>query len=325
LQLTISPKIFFCAKLFMRMISLLRLFCPLLFLFPFFLFANPDLDVIHECGPFIIHCSEQDADFAAEAGKVLIKSYKEISYDFALDSAEHFQVYIMPTRKSFQRALRGELPNWTGAFAVPSQHLMVIKSPRWNSADDFNQVLIHELVHLVVHGIIGAHKLPRWIDEGMAIFYSGEDRWKTDLAVSKALTTNSILSLSEIDDVLEYHRAKADLAYQQSFSAVNYLLATYDIEALRGIIFSLKQGADIHQAFWNATGSDFADFEQEWRAYIEKSHRWLWIYEINEYIWGGILFLAIAAFVSRYIRNKRIQRDWRDESLSAEDDEFADS
>lgn len=279
------------------------------------LFAQDNLNITIEHSPFFLYCADADSAVAQQAGDILSKAYEEISFDLKLDAEQQFRVYIMPTRQSFLRALEGGLPNWTGAFAVPSQHLMVLKSPRWNSSDNFRHELIHELVHLLVHSELGVHDLPRWLDEGMAIFYSGENRWKTDVAVSKALATDSIIPLSEIDNVLQYHRIKADLAYQQSFSAVYYLLTTYDVEALRDIIKALKNGSEVREAFYQATGSNLDDFEKEWHAYIKKTHRWLWIYEINDYLWGFILLLAVLVFVLRYFRNKRIEQKWQNEDL----------
>ena len=290
-----------------------------------FLFAQDGLELTIEHNPFSLFCSPADSAAARRAGDILAKAYEEIVFDLRIDSDQHFQVFIMPTRKSFMRALEGNLPKWTGAFALPARHLMVIKSPRWNPADNFRQELIHELVHLLVHSGLGARDLPRWLDEGMAIFYSGENRWKTDVAVSKALATGSIIPLARIDNVLQYHRAKADLAYQQSFSAVTYLLTTYDIEALRDIIDAIKNGSEIRDAFYKATGSDLDDFEKEWHDYIKKTHRWLWIYEINDYLWGFILLLAVLVFVMRYFRNKRIEQQWQNEDCYLPEDDSNES
>ena len=318
MELNLSPKFKnLTPSIVLRILCWLRktyFFLTLLILNPT-LYAQVQFDITLEQAPFIIHCAQQDSIYAAQAGAILLKAFEEIAYDLGIESYTDLQVYIMPTRKAFIDALKGDLPKWAGAFAVPSQHLMVIKSPRWDKSDNYSQVLIHELAHLVVHELVGARDLPRWIDEGTAIFYSGEDRWRTDAAVSKALATGSVLPLSEVDDVLTYHRAKADLAYQQSFSAVNYLLATYDIEALVEIIHSLKDGVSVDGAFLNATGSTLNDFEGEWRAHIQKAHRWLWLYEINEYIWALIFLLAVLALIFRKVRNKRIEREWRDASL----------
>jgi hypothetical protein len=195
---------------------------------------------------------------------------------------------------------------------------MVIKSPRWNSESSFENSLVHELVHLVIHNYLGVRDLPRWMDEGLAIFYSGEQRWKTATALSKAISTNSLIPLSDIDYVLQYHQAKADLAYQQSYSAVHYMLRTYDIEAVRDILSDIRMGTPVQNAFFKATGSSLNEFEIEWQTHVRKTHKWMWFYEIDEFIWIIIFVLVVLAFVARTIRNRRIKRQWQEEQAMAE-------
>lgn len=280
-----------------------------------FPFNDADADVLVQ-SPFIISYAAQDSEYAQNAAAILAEAYEEIIYDLQLAKADSFYVYIMPTRKAFQNAVQGRLPSWTGAFAHPAYHTMVVKSPRWHRSDSFRTILIHELFHLVVHHHLGTRDFPRWLDEGLAIFYSGEERWKTARALSKAIATNSLIPLADIDYVLEYHQAKADLAYQQSYSAVYYLLVTYDIDAIRHIIHALKKGESLQQCFLLATGSTLPDFEVEWQRYVRQTHRWFWFYEIDEYIWTLIFVLVVLAFVARKIRNKKIEKTWQQEQES---------
>jgi hypothetical protein len=275
--------------------------------------------------PFTIHFVIRDSTYARDAFKTLFKAYEEISFDLRLSHLDSFHVYIMPTRKSFRETLTGRLPSWTGAFANPSVNTMVIRSPRWNPDDSFETTLIHEFFHLLIHQYLGVHKLPRWMDEGLAIFYSHEERWKTATALAKAIATGSIIPLSEIDYVLEYHQAKADLAYQQSFSAVDYLLRTYDSDALRQIVKGLKEGQSLDDCFFLATGSSYADFEMEWQNYARKTLKWMWLYELDDYLWIVILILLISAFILRKLHNKRIEDQWRRESNAAKQNEEEDN
>jgi hypothetical protein len=263
--------------------------------------------------PFVVYYVGKDLAHAKEAAKILAKAYDELVFDFQFEPARRFDVYLMPTRKSFRDALGGRLPEWTGAYANPMYNRMVVKSPRWNSESSFENSLVHELVHLVVHNYLGVRDLPRWMDEGLAIFYSGEQRWKTATALSKAISTNSLIPLSDIDYVLEYHQVKADLAYQQSYSAVHYMLRTYDIEAVRQILSDIRMGAPVQKAFFDATASSLTEFEIEWQTYARKTHKWMWFYEIDEFVWVFIFVLVVLAFIARRIRNKSIERQWQEE------------
>lgn len=281
------------------------------------LFADPPFEKFVQ-EPFVVHYVGKDIVNAQKAAKILAKAYDELVFDFQFEPAHHFDVYLMPTRKSFREALGGQLPDWTGAFANPMYNRMVVKSPRWDSDGSFDTSLVHELVHLVIHQYLGVRDIPRWMDEGLAIFYSGEKRWTTATALSKAISTNSIIPLSDIDYVLEYHQAKADLAYQQSYSAVRYLLKIYDIDAVRLILSKVRMGTSIQDSFVKATASSLSEFEMEWQAYARKTYKWMWFYEINDYVWLLILILGVFAFAGRWLRKRQIERQWRDEQLQAE-------
>ena len=263
--------------------------------------------------PFTFYFAIQDSQYVKTAYKTLSSAFDEITFDLQLDQDDSFDVYIMPTRKSFRDALQGRLPDWTSAYANPGMSRMVVKSPRWNPDEFFETTLVHELFHLLIHFHLGTHTLPRWMDEGLAIFYSGEDRWKTATPLSKAITTRSLIPLADIDYVLQYHQAKADLAYQQSYSAVEYLLQTYDIDAVRQIFAGLKAGSSLDACFISATGSSYSAFEMEWQDFVRKTHRWMWFYELDQYVWIFIFGLLLLVYILRRIRNKRIEGEWRRE------------
>jgi len=90
-------------------------------------------------------------------------------------------------------------------------------------------------------------------------------------------------------------------------------LTTYDIDAVRQIVYDLKDGKSVNACFIAATGSSFHDFELEWQHYVQRTHRWLWLYEIDEYVWIIIFVLVVLAFVAKKIRNKKIERQWQQE------------
>jgi len=259
----------------------------------------------------LVHYLLTDSSQAREASAILSKSYLEISDDLQLMVEDTFHVFIAPSRQEFHSFARGKLPKWTGAFAVPASRAMVIKSPRWDRPEtDFRATLIHELVHLLLHERVRHRPIPRWLDEGLAIFYAEAEKWSTLTALSKAAAANSLIPLADIDRVLNFQRAKAELAYQESYSAVHYLLLTYDIEALRIILQGIREGKDLDASFHLATGSTFVGFEQEWILYVKKNFKWFWLAEIDSYIWLLILVLGILAWLFIRRRARRKLQEW---------------
>ena len=133
-------------------------------------------------------------------------------------------------------------------------------------------------------------------------------------AMSKALATRSLIPLSQIDNVLKFHRAKAELAYQESYSAVQYLLATYDIDAALKILDGLKSNQSMDDCFKSATGSSFHDFELEWTSYIKKHYKWNWVSDFDDYIWILIIVLFLLAGILIRLRNRQKLQEWQNET-----------
>ncbi len=263
-----------------------------------------------------------DSSYAKSALQDLKNTYAEIAYDLRIKETDTVKVIIAASRREFHDLIQGKLPEWTGAFAVPGQKTMYVRSPRWHKTEkNFENSVIHEFIHLQLHQYVPNRKIPRWLDEGLAIFYSRENRWRTSAAISKAITTNSLIPLDHIDTVLKFHRSKAELAYQESYSAVYYLLTTYDIDAVRIILDELRQGTSIDSCFLKATGSTFRQFEQEWLRYAHDAHRGLWLSEPNWY-WLIILLLLPIAYLAKKLHSKRVQKEWSREQTE-EPSEFS--
>ena len=119
---------------------------------------------------------------------------------------------------------------------------------------------------------------------------------------------------------MQFHQAKAELAYQESYAAVKYLLEFYDIDALRIIINGLSNGETLDTVFFQATGSVFSSFESEWTLWVKKNYKWYWLSELSDYLWIGILLLALLTFVAIRMRNRRTIKRWEE----ADEDEISD-
>ncbi len=273
----------------------------------------PEKPALLKKGSVFVFYAPSDSQIAHRTAEFLQNTYNELVFDFRINKNDTFKVIIAPSRDSFF-SFRDDLPGWTQALAIPSAHTMVVKSPRWDPGRaEYQYALAHELVHLVTHKIVGNREIPRWMDEGLATFYSEEPRWRTMTALSKAATTRSLIPLTEIDHVLKFQRVRAELAYQQSYSAVEYLLRTYDTEAIRIILKGTRQGWTLDQSFRKATGSTFSGFEKEWKKWVYDNYKWYWLSEIESFIWVLILLLAVLAIVIIRWRNRRKIANWRDE------------
>ena len=146
-------------------------------------------------------------------------------------------VYITPTEDIYQQFVGKNFPDWSEGIASPSKNLVVLKSPDIMSEHaDIGKIAIHELVHILLNKAVHGNPIPRWFNEGLAVYYSGEKAFASGSLISKALITKSIIDLTEIDDVLVFYQGKAQLAYQESYLAVLYLFEQFGKDKVKEII-----------------------------------------------------------------------------------------
>jgi hypothetical protein len=131
--------------------------------------------------------------------------------------------------------------------------------------------------------------------------------------VSKALLTNSIIPLVEIDDVLTFHTSKAQLAYQESYLAVIFLIEKFGIESIKKVVAALALEENSDKAFLKAIGMDLLDYDIAWYKYIKRKFRWHFLVEFETYLWIFILMLFIFGFILIRRRNKKIIESWDDD------------
>ncbi|HPI72790.1 MAG TPA: peptidase MA family metallohydrolase [bacterium] len=261
--------------------------------------------------PWIIQFQPQDSALARDMPRLLDAKLPDIQRDLAMQAAGPYVIVVAPSREYYNHYLISGLPKWSGAYAVPTMRTLVMKSPRWDRPEnDFGKTLIHEMVHLLLHERIKGQPAPRWLDEGLALFYEEPRDWDFPLALSKALLTRSLIPLGQIDAVLSFHPSQAALAYQESYSVVTYFLSLYDLDGLQILLDGLQRRESLEAIFVQATGSPFSAFELEWQQYIQDRYSYHWLAEWDTFLWLFILLLAAAAFLWIRRRNQRTVQEW---------------
>ncbi|MDW7682028.1 MAG: peptidase MA family metallohydrolase, partial [bacterium] len=223
--------------------------------------------------------------------------------------------FMAPTESDYLNHVGSSIPNWSSGVAFPDQRRIVLKSPRTSNQPNAPfKTAVHELAHIMLHSNIDGRAIPRWFDEGIAVYFSGEKMYASGSLVSKAVISKSLIDLMEIDRVLKFHQDKARLAYQQSYLAVRYLFEQYGAEQVKKLVQQLRQGNDLDQAMLNTIGMDMADFEYEWYHHIRHKYRWHFLMDFDYYLWIIILGLFILGFILIRRRNRKTIKRWEQEN-----------
>jgi len=261
-----------------------------------------------ETSHFVFYFHEKEHGLAASLAAQAERIRGEIVEDLGLDFDEVTTVYLAHSLKEYAEIQpRGWVPTWSAAVAYPSLNLIIMKSPRVMKGGhmDLDKVFKHELTHIAVgRAFRGREEVPRWLDEGLAMYESREWSFSRVSSMTKAVLTDSLIPLSEITSSFPREVARAELAYSQSFYLISFLVSKFGKEDFHRFIREYTRGGDLKGILLKVYGIGWDDFEEEWKGYLRLRFSWIPILTSTTTLW----FLITLVFILGYARKKRAQR-----------------
>jgi hypothetical protein len=215
--------------------------------------------------------------------------------------------WLAPDEAAFV-ALAGQLPDWSGGFAIPSRRLLVIPvyASGRSSVGGRGAVLRHEWAHLGLHDHLEGLRVPRWFDEGYARWAEGgfdaSEAWRLRLllALGRAPPLDS-LSLAWPAD-----RASAEAAYLLSASAVAYLLEESGEPGIRALLERWRATGSFEGALRATYGVTSGQLEEDWRRWVRRRYGWVLALTNSVLVWMllGALVGALALIRRRRDRER---------------------
>lgn len=223
-------------------------------------------------------------------------------------------IYIENSLESFRARIKGNIPDWGAAVAIPYREMIVIKSPaNFRLGKSLYELVKHEYAHLALHERFGFADPPRWLDEGIAMYVAFEWSWSASFALSRASAFGGLMTLEEIQDLNMLDWANAEIAYAQSYMAVKYILEDYDITTMNILIDELAGQKPLDSAMMAATGSNLADFEEEYFNFLTGRYNLLTLFIDMSYLWLFLAVVVILGFLLRYRKKKQVYDRWDEE------------
>lgn len=213
---------------------------------------------------------------------------------------------IAPDEKEFQRLSGGALPEWGVAFALPEQDLVIMRSPRiiteW--LEQPRTVLNHELSHIFLDQRLRPAAIPRWFQEGYALWnaemWGLEDMFET----SVALALGSFMPLRELRDGFPLSETLARRAYLQSYTVVDYLASNWNSRQLDLLFERWRETGELDNALRFSLGLTLDKFESNWHEWAGVRYGWLRLLGSATLLWIIAAGLFILVFVYRRRRYK---------------------
>lgn len=196
-------------------------------------------------------------------------------------------------------------PRYASGVAYPYLDLVLLTlhPKQHNPAYDLEEVFKHELAHLALKDAVAGKHVPRWLNEGFAVHFSGESSLARMKTLWTAALARTLLPLSELDVRFPDDEVETPIAYAQSADVVRHMLRTHDRERFMATLRRVRGGQPFPAALADAYGLDVPALEEEWLAEVAKRYSF-WPVLLSSVVWVG----AIGLFVVGYYRRRRQQR-----------------
>jgi hypothetical protein len=182
-----------------------------------------------------------------------------------------------------------------------------MKSPRAarRGSVDVRKVFIHELSHMALgKAFRGREKVPRWLDEGVAMYEAKEWDFSRISTMTQAVLTDSLIPLTEITYSFPREADKAKLAYAESFYLVSFLVSRYGRGRFHQFIREYSGGKELNRVLLEVYRIRLYELEKKWRDYLRLRFSWIPIATSTTTLW----FLAAVALVVGYLKKRRATR-----------------
>lgn len=202
--------------------------------------------------------------------------------------------------------LAREMPAWVtgytdGVTTIDGGSVIVILAERTPSYPDggLEEVLAHEVAHVLIHRAAGGRRVPRWFDEGLAMLAARTWRWRDQTELAVGLLSGPRVPLWKLDDLFQGDRRQVEHGYALAGTLVQDLLERYGSAVPRIVLARVAQGDTFDQAIRGATGATLIDVGEAFWERQGTLKRWIPILTSTAVLWFGVSVLAIVAGIRK--------------------------
>jgi hypothetical protein len=229
------------------------------------------------------------------------------------DPGAPIRVVLAPEGSDLARAA----PRWVAGYAYGALGTVVLfpeRAPPYPESS-LEELLHHEIAHVLIVRAAGYHEVPRWFHEGLAMVagraWGLEDRARVTLA----LLPPRDLSLAEVETWFAAGEARAARAYALSGAFVRDLLQRHGEDTAARLLARVAVGVPFAAAFRETTGRTLEAAEAAFWRRQDLWSRWVPLVTSSATLWIGVTLLALYAIRRRRQRDAALFARWQAEEL----------
>lgn len=215
-----------------------------------------------------------------------------------------------------------QAPPWVSGYAYPERSLIVLLPARTPSYPDssLEDLLRHEVAHVLVARAAGGQPIPRWFHEGLAMIaglsWGLDDRSRLTLA----LLADDQISLNELERLFRGGQGSSNRAYAIAGAFVHDLFERHGSRVAADILRWIRRGLPFEAAFQVATGTSLAEAESSFWDRQSFWYRWVPLLTSSVTLWLLVTMLALWAIRRRRARDAAQRAIWDEEERRIEEE-----
>ena len=197
--------------------------------------------------------------------------------------------------------LAREVPSWVSGYTDGVSNVVVLLPERTPSYPDggLEEVLAHEVAHVLIYRASAGRNVPRWFNEGVAMLAGRSYRLRDQTQLALGLLSGEKVPLWNLDDLFRGDRWQVERAYALSGALVQDLLDRYGTGLPSALFSRVASGLSFDEALRRTTGATLVDVGESFWARQGVLKRWIPVLTSTAVLWFGITVLAVMAAVKR--------------------------
>ena len=197
--------------------------------------------------------------------------------------------------------LAREVPSWVSGYTDGVSNVVVLLPERTPSYPDggLEEVLAHEVAHVLIYRASAGRNVPRWFNEGVAMLAGRSYRLRDQTQLALGLLSGEKVPLWNLDDLFRGDRWQVERAYALSGALVQDLLDRYGTGLPSALFSRVASGLPFDEALRRTTGATLVDVGESFWARQGVLKRWIPVLTSTAVLWFGITVLAVMAAVKR--------------------------
>ena len=239
----------------------------------------------------------------------------EISGSTGFQLKEKVDVYIVNDFKELKniQPSGARIPQWAIGVAFPSKNLIfILKKEQTHLLKTFR----HEVNHILLgRAFKGKQRIPRWLDEGLAMIQADEWSFSRLSKMTSAVLTGSLIPMDDIVSSFPIALRDAELAYCQSFYFISFLKGKFGSDTFKVFLKEYSRQKDFPRAIRKTYHISWEDMEELWFDYLKLRFSWIPIITSTSTLWFTVSLIFIFGYIRKKQKARKKMKEWEVEEV----------